>query len=167
MRYCGRDFSIRDIELINDLMTRSPEINRAQLSREFCRESGWLKLDGGLKEMACRVAMLKMERDGLIELPTAIHSNRNGHRVIKPSARTDAPENGPAIDDFLAVSLNLPEGKSKESGLWNEFVHRYHYLGYTPLPGSQLRYFIEYNGIKIGGPQQNLWAHKRHPITIP
>jgi len=25
---------------------------------------------------------------------------------------------------------------------WNEYIHRYHYLGYTPLPGAQLRYFI-------------------------
>lgn len=28
------------------------------------------------------------------------------------------------------------------SGLWNEYIQRYHYLGYTPLPGAQFRYFI-------------------------
>jgi len=27
------------------------------------------------------------------------------------------------------------------SGLWNELIDRYHYLGYKPLPGAQLRYF--------------------------
>jgi hypothetical protein len=26
--------------------------------------------------------------------------------------------------------------------LWNELIDRYHYLGYTPLPGAQLRYYI-------------------------
>ncbi len=25
--------------------------------------------------------------------------------------------------------------------LWNEYIDRYHYLGYQPLPGAQLRYF--------------------------
>ena len=27
-----------------------------------------------------------------------------------------------------------------------KFAKRYHYLGYTPLPGAQLRYFITANG---------------------
>ncbi len=26
--------------------------------------------------------------------------------------------------------------------MWNEYIERYHYLGYTPLPGAQLRYFV-------------------------
>ncbi len=29
---------------------------------------------------------------------------------------------------------------SSSGGLWNEFIHRYHDLGYKPLPGAQLRY---------------------------
>ena len=28
------------------------------------------------------------------------------------------------------------------SRLWNETIHRYHYLGYQALPGAQLRYFV-------------------------
>jgi hypothetical protein len=30
----------------------------------------------------------------------------------------------------------------KESHLWNEYIDSYHYLGYHPLPGAQLRYFV-------------------------
>ena len=30
--------------------------------------------------------------------------------------------------------------------LWNEFIDRYHYLGYKTLPGAQLRYFIKAEG---------------------
>jgi Domain of unknown function (DUF4338) len=29
------------------------------------------------------------------------------------------------------------------SALWNAYIDRYHYLGYTPLPGAQLRYFVK------------------------
>jgi hypothetical protein len=29
---------------------------------------------------------------------------------------------------------------SEESSLWNELIERYHYLGYHPLPGAQVRY---------------------------
>ena len=30
----------------------------------------------------------------------------------------------------------------EDSSLWNEFVQRYHYLGYKPLPGEQIRYLV-------------------------
>ena len=30
----------------------------------------------------------------------------------------------------------------KKLALWNEFIGRYHYLGYGVMPGAQLRYFI-------------------------
>ncbi|MBI4803524.1 MAG: hypothetical protein HY796_13475, partial [Elusimicrobia bacterium] len=38
--------------------------NRAQLSRLVCDELRWFRLDGRRKDMACRVAMLRMHRDG-------------------------------------------------------------------------------------------------------
>jgi hypothetical protein len=33
----------------------------------------------------------------------------------------------------------------QHSHLYNEYLDRYHYLGYQPLPGDQLRYFIRAN----------------------
>jgi hypothetical protein len=30
----------------------------------------------------------------------------------------------------------------RDSSLWNEFIERYHYLGYQTLPGAQLRFFV-------------------------
>ena len=33
--------------------------------------------------------------------------------------------------------------RDPRSRTWNECVQRYHYLGYTPLPGAQLRYFVQ------------------------
>lgn len=39
------------------------------------------------------------------------------------------------------LSLRLVAG-TRQSRLWNEFVARYHYLGYTPMSGSQLRYNV-------------------------
>ena len=31
---------------------------------------------------------------------------------------------------------------TREGRLWNEFVHRYHYLGYKTLVGAQMRYAV-------------------------
>ncbi len=42
--------------------------------------------------------------------------------------------------------LKLEQVKQKDqSRLWNEYIHRYHYLGHKPLPGAQLRYFVYAN----------------------
>ena len=54
------------------------DTHRAQISREVCRRLGWLKPDGGLKEMSSRVALHKLHRLALIELPPPRHRNGNG-----------------------------------------------------------------------------------------
>jgi Domain of unknown function (DUF4338) len=33
-------------------------------------------------------------------------------------------------------------GRGKDSQLWNQFIQRYHYLGYCPLSGAQMRYLV-------------------------
>ncbi len=35
-----------------------------------------------------------------------------------------------------------PVAGTSASRLWNEFIQRYHYLGYTPLSGAQMRYNV-------------------------
>ena len=68
-RYYGRDFTTGEMALLRALIGASPPPNRHALSREFCRRIGWLKPDGGLKDMMARVTMLAMHKDGLIVLP--------------------------------------------------------------------------------------------------
>ena len=140
MRYSGRDFSTEELELIRKLIAEDPSRSRAKLSKITCQLLQWYKIDGGLKEMSCRVAMLRMHDDGLIELPPP--------RRKRPQINirlTDASEPGePVASPVHALApLRFSQISTKnDSKLWNEFIHRYHYLGYTPLPGAQLRYFV-------------------------
>jgi hypothetical protein len=82
-RYCGRDFSPNEQVQIRQLIEDNPDTHRAGLSRQVCRLLAWYKADGGLKEMSCRVAMLRMHEDGLICLPPP--------RRTKPPARKFSP----------------------------------------------------------------------------
>ena len=68
-RYCGRYFEAQELAQIIELIEQNPSKNRTDLSREVCRMLAWYKPDGGPKEMSCRVAMLRMQEDGLIQLP--------------------------------------------------------------------------------------------------
>ena len=138
--YCGRDFSTTELDQILQLIADNPEYHRADLSREVCRILQWYKADGGLKEMSCRVAMLRMHADGLIELPTP----RRTKPALLPFCSTSATDPKEPIlhpvHHLGTLSLHLV-GRN-DSSLWNEYIGRYHYLGYTPLPGAQLRYFV-------------------------
>ncbi len=79
-RYCGRLFTADQMEQIRDLIASDPKRNRLQLSRLVCDQLGWFMANGRRKEMSCRVAMLRMHRDGLIRLPPPQKGNGNGQR---------------------------------------------------------------------------------------
>lgn len=142
-RYCGRTFSAAEIEQIRELIAARPDARRAELSRIVCTEFSWLRLDGRTKDMSCRVAMLRMHRDGLIELPPPRGTNNNGKPYRR---RTPQAEPGPPIDATSPRALGALQLERvtdrKTSHLHNEYLERYHYLGYQPLPGAQLRYFV-------------------------
>ncbi len=146
MRYCGRDFTDADLDLIRQLIAEVPRKNRAQLSRVVCERLSWSKPDGGLKEMSCRVAMLRMHREGLITLPEPRNGNGNGQPYRRITQATD-----PGLPIDLSVEqlsdlrLEVVEDR-RTSHLWNEYIQRYHYLGYQPLPGAQLRYLAGSRG---------------------
>jgi len=140
MRYCGREFSDTELELIRQLIDERPARNRAQLSRVICQRLSWYKADGGLKEMSCRVAMLRMQTDGLITLPAPRNSNGNGRAYTRRTQATDPglPIDQP-VEQLSDLRLEVVTDR-RTSHLWNEYIQRYHYLGYQPLPGAQLRY---------------------------
>ena len=92
--------------------------------------------------MSCRVAMLRMHRDGLIPLPAPRrrHSNGTLHRRRTPQAEPELPIIA-RVDALPALQVR-PLADQREAQLWREYVDRYHYLGYTPLPGAQMRYLV-------------------------
>ena len=141
-RYCGRIFSVKEIDGIRNLITFNPQYHRYALSKIVCRQLQWVRPNGQLKDMSCRVAMLRMHREGVISLPSPQRKNSNGK--IRPKLSASSESQKPII---------LPAGKlgnlivrvittKKDSIFWNELIARYHYLGYTPLAGAQIRYFV-------------------------
>lgn len=143
VRYCGREFSDEEMERIRGIIRGNPSYARVHLSRSVCEELGWSKADGGLKEMSCRVAMLRMQRDGHIQLPPPRTANQGGRYRISRTLFGEAREE--LRGDLKLISdLRLEQVRSRsESQLWNELIDRYHYLRYTALPGAQLRYMIQ------------------------
>ncbi len=142
-RYYGRDFTAQEMALLRALIAADPPPNRHALSREFCRRIGWLKPDGGLKDMMARVTMLAMHKDGLIVLPPPKWP-RPPRRpmVFGPDTEPPAHPAPTSLDAVRPLDLRPAVRYSREGKLWNEFIARYHYLGYRTLVGAQMRYAV-------------------------
>jgi hypothetical protein len=139
-RYSGRFFSLQEIEAIRDLIRTHPEMNRQQLSYRVCERFDWRKVNGGLKDMSCRVALLRMHREGLIELPAPLRQVKPCRSFTRRTAQAQPqPLFEAAVHELEALRLEVVS--RQHSALWNEYIDRYHYLGYKPLPGAQQRYF--------------------------
>jgi len=143
VRYCGRDFTGDEMEVIRALTSALPL--RAHIAKATCAQLGWYRHDGGLKEMSARVALNRMAADGLITLPPPSTTNRNGHL---PSYRTEQgllfepePINAPLAT--LGPLHPRQVTTRTQAATYRQLIATHHYLGYTPMPGAQLRYLIE------------------------
>ena len=146
--YCGRDFSCAEIQTIRDLIAQEPKLLRSPLSRRLCELFAWVKPNGELKDMTCRVALLRMQEQGLITLPASqIPAPRRRPHFPATAASDAQPALVQPVHQIGPLTLRLVAGAAA-SGLWNEYVQRYHYLGYSAMSGSQLRYSV-YAGDKL------------------
>ncbi len=142
-RYSGRDFSPEDLQAIARTIAMNPTVKRTPLSRLVCEQLNWRRADGRLREMSCRVAMLRMQADGLITLPASqIPKPRRRAQFNATPATDEQPVLAAAVHELPALKLSIVDGRGAASRLWNEYVARYHYLGYTPMSGSQIRYNV-------------------------
>ena len=152
MRVAGREFSDETIDRIRKRVESDPRLTRTALSREVCGWLDWRGEGGQLKEMSCRVALLKLARRGMIVLPQAqsVGFSRRAHgKGIKQ-------ECWPVVEMSLAelgkVSLVLVDGEHSElSKQWWSMMREHHPLGEGPLCGAQLRYLVRSRVGFVGG----------------
>jgi hypothetical protein len=84
----------------------------------------------------------RMQADGLITLePSQIPNMRR-----RPDSPVTAASDAQAtikrpVHELISLTLRLVSGTAA-SRLWNEYIARYHYLGYTLMSGSHQRYNV-------------------------
>ena len=130
--------------MIRELIASNPQLNRNVLSGLVCDRLGWLRPDGRRKDMSCRVAMLRMHRDGRITLPPP-RKPTGGRKPPPRLTAASAPRETLTVSEPALREIALhPIEDRKDSFLWNELIERYHYLGHEPLPGAQIRYLVRW-----------------------
>jgi hypothetical protein len=149
-RFCGRDFSPGELERIRAIIAQG-QVCRSQLARQVCQEFAWLNAQGRLKEMSCKVALLRMERVGLLVLPPPRARNGNGKKQL-PAQNLLALEQTPlTLPAHQLHPLSLVLARTRpERLLYRQIMVQHHYLGYCPMAGAQLRYLL-FNGFRLLG----------------
>jgi len=144
VRVRGRDLLPEDLEVIREI-ARRPGQTRRSISAAVCQRLGWRQPNGRPWDMACRYLLLRLQEKGLLTLPAP--RTRAGKR--RPVELTTAGEPQDAIDipagQLGPVRFHRVDA-TPLAQLWNEYIHRYHYLGLSTLVGPHIRYLIEFEG---------------------
>ena len=153
MQIAGRKFSEEILARIRASVAGDPGLTRTSLSQQVCSWLGWTDAAGKPKEVSCRLALQKLERRGVIDLPAS-----------RPAA-FNKPKTTPLTEstyEWLSVDKTLKElgrvwlvpvssAQPDLSRLWWAMMQAHHPLGSVTLCGAQMRYLIACEAGYLGG----------------
>lgn len=142
---CGRKVSGQELDEIKETVSLFPGLSRSELAATICEHLGWVTASGGYKIDACMKLLEKLEAKRSVELPVkreASGGDRFSGLIVLTSMTQPQPEIVCNLSEIGWVSVKVVRDKEL-TGLWNEYVCRYHYLGYKKPIGCFVRYFVE------------------------
>lgn len=139
---CGRRISDQEIEQIKETVDLCWRLSRYELAQTISENLGWYTASGSLKVDACVKLLEKLQAEGILQLPEKRSSTKPNQRSIPITARTaPAADIGCKLKQLDFVKLQVVS-EPQDIKLWQEYVSRYHYLGYRKPFGYYLYYFI-------------------------
>ena len=141
--FCGHRLRRRQIADIQEIVTSLPRLSRTELGHTVCEYLRWQTPRGSNRIQRAMRLLEELERLSILALPARQGPGRGRQGPLSPGERSapQAPLDGP-LAQLEPVRLRLVNGRD-EAALWNEFLARYHPLGYRQPIGSHLRYFLE------------------------
>lgn len=152
MLVAGRDFSEHILSRIRTRVLDDSTLTRSALSREVCGWMQWQGDDGRPKDVSCRVALLKLNRRGLIELPAAREISFGSPAQVAQAAQSSWLRIEAPLAQLGRVWLvPVDAGQAELSRAWWAMMQAHHPLGAGPLCGAQIRYLIVCEAGVLGG----------------
>ena len=145
-----RDISDDDLVFIRRLIAEHPDCSRRELSKKLCLAWNWVQPNGALRDMVCRSMMLKLHREGHIELPPVRFVPRNP-LAQRPAAALVEVDQAPlrsSLAELGAIELRQVR-RTPEEALFNSLLQQHHYLGYMQPVGEHLKYLVHARGRPI------------------
>lgn len=147
VRISGRWVDQRVLERLSRRSQGPEAAPRRELIEEFCRSVSWRDSQGRLCVSSAHVALRRLEKRGLVELPPmAVRNQGPLGRGLRDDAQAlpPLPKVSTGGGKIAGLSLRLIQGeKDPAHWIWNRLIVREHPQGRRPLVGAQLRYLIE------------------------
>ena len=129
--YRQRVVTNTDVVFIRKLIAEHPRASRRELSYLLCAAWNWVQPNGALCDMVCRGLMLKLHREGRIELPPV--RRRPPNPLVERKNPTAVEVDTRPLRDRLAKIRPLEfrsVRRTPEEPLFNSLLEQYHYLRY-------------------------------------
>lgn len=139
-----------EVAFIRALIAEHPGASRRELSRKLCTAWNWVQANGTPRDMVCRGLMLKLHRQGLIELPPVryVPPNPLAERGRPGVVRVDKQPLQGALAEIQPLELREVR-RTPDEALFNSLLAQFHYLGYRQPVGEHLKYLVFARGRPI------------------
>lgn len=137
----GREFTAAEIRDIQETID-SCGLSWHELVQTICEHLEWVTPGGQYKVTSCTSALRMMEARGWVKLPPKPAFKGSKQKVVIGEGSDPEQELRGTVRDYAPIEV-VPVRLKEPMRLWNEYVERYHPLGFKRPWGAHQRYFIE------------------------
>jgi len=128
--FSGKRYTRNQLEQITETVNSFPDLSRRELAHTVCEHINLTTPIGKHRIHACLEALAAMEKAGLFTLPILQEKAKPKQKKILWTENTNKQEPVcSSLNALLPITIKKATEKNKIT-LWNEYVDRYHYLGY-------------------------------------
>ena len=135
--FSGRDFTVEEISLIQEVVETCTGISRTELAYTVCELLDWKRAGGGLKGPECRELLERLESQGVLALPAkkSLGSIQSKKSISPGGEGQFHSELTGSVEAFAPIEVELVQSR-EERQVFRELLSRYHYLGYAMPYGA-------------------------------
>src|SRR5215831_187775 len=146
LSFCGQPLRAEELELIRQITRDFRQLALTELAHTLCELLDWRRPNGGLKSRECYLFLQALHERGWLPWLPAPRRRARRPQVTRVATASDpqAPCTG-GLEDCRPLVWQLIE-QAADRQLFQQYIERYHYLGYRVPYGAQLRYFVRGGG---------------------
>ena len=144
--FCGREFTKKEISLIQEVVATCGGISRYELANTVCELLEWKRPSERLKTRECSEFLGLLESKGTLTLPEKKRKGQTGSQKIMPENPCRQPKSvlSGSVEEFTPLEIQRVQNRDQRD-LFKELIGRYHYLGYAMPFGARLQYLVYVN----------------------
>jgi hypothetical protein len=144
LSFRGREIRAAEVAFLRQLIADYPGLSRCALSVRVCQAWNWTQPNGQLRDQVCRSLMLRLHREGHIDLPAPrikAVNNAIRHRHVRSVSVVETTPIEGTLRSLQPLEIRLVR-RAEGEDLFAQLLRDHHYLGYSRPVGEHLKYLV-------------------------